>query len=170
VYRAIIAYRTHTDRDTCPLGLTARLLWANLASRADWDGTCSVGVDTLRLALGNAGRSTVKRATAELIEYGVIDVVVAHGRGRQNTYRLELAPVDNAAINGARPGRLRRENGPLVHENGPLAISLIGEVVREVERERAPYFARCPRRSSSRTFCDATCSTCAGAGHVWSNA
>jgi hypothetical protein len=162
----MIARRAHVDRDTCPLGLTARLLWAELAGRADWDGTCSVSMQTLCRALGAVNRATVQRATAELVEYGVIDVVVAHGRGRQNTYRLELAPETNAA----RTRRLRPENAALVRENAAPGASYRGEVVREVVRERAPYFARCPRRSTSRTFCDAACPNCAGAGHVWSDA
>jgi hypothetical protein len=136
VYRAIIAYRTHTDRDTCPLGLTARLLWANLASRADWDGTCSVAMETLRLALGAVNRATVQRATAELIEYGVIDVVVAHGRGRRNTYRMELAPDVNAARTRRLPACGQLENAALVHENAAPDASLLGEVVREVEESK----------------------------------
>jgi hypothetical protein len=168
VYRAAVAYRQATDDPDCPLSATARHLWANLASRVDWDGACWPAVATLRTALGDVGRSTVKRATAELVAFGVVDVIVAHGRGRSNTYRLDLAPEKD----GPPVGRFEKENGPLVAENGPLVTAHIGEVEGEVEERKIDLstlkpgdVVRCPRRPT-RAGCEQSCPLCHGMHHV----
>jgi hypothetical protein len=135
-----------------------------------------VSVSTLAVALGGAGRSTVKRLTAQLVAFGVIDVLVGRGRGRQNTYRLDLAPETKHPVgNGPSVGRFRKENGPPGAENGPPGASHIGEVegeVEERERERIDLstlrpgdVVRCPRRPS-RAGCSADCPICHGMHHV----
>jgi hypothetical protein len=160
VYRATRAYREATDRADCPLSATARQLWGNLAARADHDGASWPTVDTLCIALAperidkhgkpaHADRSTVKRATAELVAFGVLDVIVAHGRGRNNTYRVALAAEQTAhpstvstERNGAPLHRFpavdNERNGALVHENGALVHAHIGEVAKRSRREPSP--------------------------------
>lgn len=151
VYRAMVAFRTHVGSGDCPLSPTARLLWATLAAHADYDGACWPDVATLSHALGGVSRWTVQRAAAELVAYGVLDVLVAHGRGRRNTYRLELAPEENgarvhrfpkgdeAAENGARvhglPACGYLENGAPVLENGAPVHPHIGEVEKRSRRD-----------------------------------
>lgn len=116
----MVAFRTHVGSGDCPLSPTARLLWATLAAHADYDGACWPDVATLSHALGGVSRWTVQRAAAELVAYGVLDVLVAHGRGRRNTYRLELAP---------------EENGAPVLENGAPVHPHIGEVEKRSRRD-----------------------------------
>jgi hypothetical protein len=160
VYRAMRAYREATDRADCPLSATARQLWANLAGRADYDGACWPTVETLCIALaperidkhGNPAhldRGTVQRATTELIAFGVLDVLVARGRGRNNTYRVALAAEENAAParHIARETPHQRgiyepvdisENAALVRENAALTPTHIGEVAKRSRREASP--------------------------------
>jgi hypothetical protein len=150
VYRAMRAYREATDRADCPLSFTARHLWANLAGRADYDGACWPDVATICAALGGISRWTVQRAVAELVAFGVLDVIVARGRGRRNTYRLELAPEGNGAPTHrfteaetvdphpvSAPSE-NEENGAPVHENGAPVHPHIGEVVKRSRREPSP--------------------------------
>lgn len=145
----MVARREHVDRADCPLSSSARHLWAELAGRVDYDGACWPDMATLcdALAPGGVNRSTVQRATAELVAYGVLDVIVAHGRGRLNTYRVELAAEGNAAptrrfptAENAAPTRGlaacgQLENAALVHENAALVHTHIGEVEKRSRRD-----------------------------------
>jgi hypothetical protein len=171
VYRAAVACRQATDDPDCPLSARARQLWANLASRVDWDGVCWPDVDTLAVSLGNVDHRTVQRATAELVEYGVVDVITAHGRGRRNTYRLDLAPEEKATpVSG-----IAGEKATPVTEKATLVSAHIGEVEGEVEeREREQIdlstlkpgdVVRCPRRPTP-SWCGTDCPVCGGHHHV----
>ena len=176
VYRAAVAYRTATDLPDCPLSMTARLLWANLAARVDWDGACWASVPTIARALGGVDRRTVQRATAELVAFGVVDVLVGRGRGRQNTYRLDLAAETKPQVKNATPAsHFGRENATSDAENATPVSPHIGEVEGEVEeRERAQIdlstlrpgdVVRCPRRPT-RAGCQTDCPLCHGMHHV----
>lgn len=131
----MVAFRTHVGSGDCPLSPTARLLWATLAAHADYDGACWPDVATLSHALGGVSRWTVQRAAAELVAYGVLDVLVAHGRGRRNTYRLELAPEENGARVHGLPACGYLENGAPVLENGAPVHPHIGEVEKRSRRD-----------------------------------
>ena len=151
VYRAMRARREHVDRGAaCPLSPTARAVWADLAGRVDYDGACWPTVGTLCDALG-VGERTVQRAIGELVAYGVVDVIVAHGRGRRNTYRLELATEETRHERRVSEPVDNERNPSPVTENPSWVTPHIGEVVKRSRRETSPHTieeTRHPRRVS----------------------
>jgi hypothetical protein len=153
VFNAIRLYRDHVELADCPLSPWARSLWANLASRVNRAGIVDPAPKqtTLRIALGPSAdgrgvcRSTVQRAQAELIEYGVLEYTPAQGRGHTSQYRLALAdPLERSLCSDVSPAgkvavqrRLRpvgdMEKVAVQHEKVAVQRSHIGEVEREVE-------------------------------------
>jgi DNA-binding transcriptional MocR family regulator len=131
------------------LSPTARHLLDRLGHHANADGLAWPSVDTLANQMG-VKRITVKRARRELVEAGLIVMIVGGGRGHTNLYAFPKGDHPRAP--------LAQERGSSTRERGsPTRVNGITGDPRSIHRrvhEVAP------------TWCDATCPQCDGTGFV----